>query len=409
MILQNTKLKPRYATFAKIYHPINKGLVDTGLVLWFPGPNSFTGEDIIELQVHGSPAIIKCLLKGIVETNLARIAEPGEFTRRAFYNNKMDLAEVEGLRDLLNAETDIQRKQVSCLSIGNQIYILRILCILRVFQMNLLSYKLFSKALAMSRGVQSKKINEWISRLSDATSVIDGHIEFGDTDDVTINMADINTTLTQIQNELTQAITTSAKGFTIKTGLNIALYGVTNVGKSSLLNALTSEDRAIVSDSPNTTRDLIQVRMDLNGYPVNLTDTAGFYNDPSHRIETEAMKKSIEILFDNNTAIHVLVISADIYLKYAMKYLSAKPAKILSEYVEDMFVSGLVRPENENFQSLFVKNTIVVITKLDLIKSEDKTHFNELLQEKNVIGTSIVNNYGVDKLFDCFNQQIKEM
>jgi tRNA modification GTPase len=217
------------------------GLVlDRALVLSFSGPKSFTGEDTVEFHLHGSTAVISIVLKTL-GLGVARLAEPGEFTRRALDNNKLDLAQVEGLADLIEAETEVQRRQ----------------------------------ALRGMVGDLGKHIEEWRKKLIRSAALIEATIDFSD-EDVPV---DVSVEVIQLLGEVEAGLSLQLKGFSvaerIRTGFEVAIIGSPNTGKSTLLNALACREAAITSEYAGTTRDIIEVRMDLNGVPVTLLDTAG--------------------------------------------------------------------------------------------------------------------------------------
>src|SRR5262245_58656775 len=227
---------PRYASLRAL-RLLNAPLIDRGLVIWFEGPASFTGEDMAELHVHGGRAVIDAVLT----LPGTRLAEPGEFARRAFENGKLDLTEVEGLADLINAETEAQRRQ----------------------------------ALAQAEGSLRALYECWRSELVRAQALIEAGLDFADEGDV---IADVAAKADPIVGELRAAIarhSSERSGERLRDGFKVVIAGAPNAGKSSLLNALAKRDAAIVSEEAGTTRDVIEVHLDLGGVPVMLMDTAG--------------------------------------------------------------------------------------------------------------------------------------
>lgn len=236
---------------------VDGAVLDRALVLKFPGPGSFTGEDTVEFHLHGSIAVVAIVLRTL-GLGVARLAEPGEFTRRALDNNKMDLAQVEGLADLIEAETEAQREQ----------------------------------AMRGMSGDLGHHIEEWRSKLIRAAALIEATIDFADEDvpvDVSPEVLDL---LVAVQTE----IGIELKGFSaaerIRTGFEVAIVGPPNAGKSTLLNALARREAAITSQRAGTTRDIIEVRMDLRGVPVTLLDTAGL-REGEDELEALGIEKAI--------------------------------------------------------------------------------------------------------------------
>jgi tRNA modification GTPase len=233
-------------------------LIDTGLIAWMPAPHSFTGEDAAELQVHGSPAVVRTLLRSIAALPGVRLADAGEFTRRAFLNGKLDLTEVEGLGDLIEAETETQRQQ----------------------------------AVARLAGGLSDRITSWRETLLDARAEIEARLDFSDEGDVSTELpGSVVTAIESLSTELSEAVESVGRGRIVREGLRVALAGPPNVGKSSLLNALAKSDLAIVSDEPGTTRDVREVSLDLGGRLVILVDMAGLRATES-RAEAEGVRRA---------------------------------------------------------------------------------------------------------------------
>ena len=254
--LSITLPQPRHLTLAALR--IDSQLIDTGLVAWMPGPHSFTGEDTAELQVHGSPAVVRTLLRSTAGLPGVRLAEAGEFTRRAFLNGKLDLTEVEGLGDLIAAETETQRQQ----------------------------------AVARLGGGVSQQIAAWRETLLDARAEIEARLDFADEGDVSAELpANVVTSIEHLSTELAEAVESVGRGRIVREGLRVALAGPPNVGKSSLLNALSRSDLAIVSDEPGTTRDVREVALDLGGRLVVLVDMAGLRRTES-RAEVEGVRRA---------------------------------------------------------------------------------------------------------------------
>jgi tRNA modification GTPase len=250
------KILHRQAQFLKLYD--QEDILDQALVLYFKAPFSFTGEESLELQLHGSPAIIKKMSAFLSSFPKTRIAEPGEFTRRAFYNDKLDLAEIDGLSFLLQAETEHQRKL----------------------------------ALRQMSGEQGHLFTSWREKLIEILSLIEADIDFVDGEIPESNIKMFEQKLDILRQEIAGFLSTYKIGEKIRDGIIIAIIGEPNVGKSTLINKLAKRDMAIVSSIPGTTRDAIEVHLDIDGFPVTLVDTAGLC-ETADLIEQEGIKKSL--------------------------------------------------------------------------------------------------------------------
>jgi len=232
-------------------------LIDRGLLLWFPGPHSFTGEDVAELHLHGGPAIIAAMTRRLSEIEGLRPADPGEFTRRAFANGKLDLTEAEGLADLIAAETEQQRRL----------------------------------ALRQTQGALKELYERWRTELVRALAHLEASIDFADEELPDDLLAAVRGAVDGLAKEIASHLGDDRRGEIVRDGFTVVILGAPNVGKSSLLNALARRDAAIVSAIPGTTRDPIEVDLDLGGYAVTLIDTAGL-RDTTDAIETEGIKRA---------------------------------------------------------------------------------------------------------------------
>lgn len=232
--------------------------IDHGLVLFFPGPRSFTGEDVAEFQVHGSRAVAAKMLETITGFEGVRHAEPGEFTRRAFLNGRLDLVETEALADLVNAETEAQRRF----------------------------------ALRNAEGAQSELYSSWRRRLIHARAMIEAEIDFADEEDVPGSVSEaVWSDVTAMIGEIEHHVEGFKAAEIIRDGFDVVILGAPNAGKSSLFNALARREAAIVTDEPGTTRDLLEVVMDLNGLKVRLVDTAGL-RDAVGKVEAIGIERA---------------------------------------------------------------------------------------------------------------------
>lgn len=249
----------RRAVRRALYRTSDNSVIDQSLVIYFPAPNSFTGEDVVEFHLHGGPAVISGLFSELARLSRFRPAEPGEFTRRAFEHGKMDLTAAEGLGDLVNAETEAQARQ----------------------------------ALRQMQGELGAIYESWRIRLITALAHLEADIDFPDEDLPEGVAAAIAPKVAELRAEILQHLADGRRGEKIRDGLDVVILGQPNVGKSSLLNALARRDAAIVSDQAGTTRDIIEVPMDLAGYPVTIADTAGL-RVTGDAIEREGVRRARE-------------------------------------------------------------------------------------------------------------------
>src|SRR6478609_34394 len=232
--------------------------IDDAVVLWFPGPASATGEDVAEFHVHGGRAVLAALFSALAAVPDVRAAEPGEFTRRGFENGKLDLTEAEGLDDLIHADTDRQRRQ----------------------------------ALRQLKGLLGDRARDWRREIIDASALIEAGIDFSDEGDVSSEL--IAPALGRVKvllGEIKEVLAAEGKAERLRDGLIVAIAGPPNVGKSTLMNQLARREVAIVSPHAGTTRDIIEVQLDLDGYPVTVIDTAGI-RETDDPVEQEGVRRA---------------------------------------------------------------------------------------------------------------------
>lgn len=249
---------PRLARYGVLRDPADGSVLDRGLILVFPGPASATGEDTAEVHLHGGRAVVARVLETLGRLDGFRPAEPGEFTRRAHANGKMDLAEAEGLADLIAAETEAQRRQ----------------------------------ALAQAGGLLSRAVEGWRTRLIRALALVEASVDFADEGDVPEDLAGPAVReAAALRGELATALADAGRGERVRDGLVVAIAGPPNAGKSTLLNRLAGREAAIVSPVPGTTRDAIEVHLDLAGQAVTLVDTAGI-RETDDMVEAEGVRRA---------------------------------------------------------------------------------------------------------------------
>lgn len=267
---------PRKAALREFVDFRSHETLDRGLVLWFPAPASFTGEDVAEFHIHGGHAIIKGMLSALCAVEGVSLAQPGDFSRRAFENGKLDLTEAEGIADLVEAETATQRRQ----------------------------------ALRQMDGALGRLYEDWAARLKHQLAMIEAEIDFADEEIPPDIGAGRKEALELVAAEIEAHLHDGHRGEKIREGFMITLLGAPNAGKSTLLNALARREAAIVSDTPGTTRDVIEVQLDLGGYAVTLADTAGL-RQAADSIEAEGVRRALHraemadlkiLLFDGTKA-----------------------------------------------------------------------------------------------------------
>jgi tRNA modification GTPase len=274
-ISKKKNLKSKETNFCKFYNPSDNSLIDEGLLLWFPGPNSFTGEDLAEFHIHGSNAVITCFLKVLSNFEDCRLADPGEFTKIAFQNDKIDLVEGESIGDLIHAETEIQRQQ----------------------------------AIKLVQGSASNYYNDLRNKLIKSLAYIEAKIDFAEDDLPESVLKEVQKSIKEVHRDIKKILEDHKVGEKIRDGFRVSIVGEVNAGKSSLLNLLSKRDAAIVSEQKGTTRDIIEVYINIDGYPVILADTAGI-RDSKNEIEKKGISLAINkakesdlslIMIDNST------------------------------------------------------------------------------------------------------------
>ena len=327
---------PRVATLRKINKLNSSELIDEGIIIWFPGPRSYTGEDMAEIHVHGSHAVIDALHSCISTIDNCRLAEPGEFTKRAFQNGKINLLKAESIADLISSETEIQRQQ----------------------------------AIKIMNGKSADQFNYLREKLLKILSHVEAKIDFPDEDLPNDILEEIKKSSDNVLIKIEKILNDQKIGERIREGFKIAILGPTNAGKSSLLNHLSNRDAAIVSEVAGTTRDVIETHLNIDGYPVIVSDTAGI-RESKNEIEKKGIKLSLNRAEE-----------ADLKLV-------------------------VVDAKNPNFtdvlKSLLDQNAILVINKSDLLKGD----IDSDIKKFNYVLISIKKNLNIDELILKIKNKLK--
>ena len=340
---------PRIAALRKINNINTSELIDEGLIIMFPGPESYTGEDMAEIHVHGSKAVVLALQNEISKIKNCRLAEPGEFTKLAFQNGKINLLKAESVADLISSETEIQRLQ----------------------------------AIKMMKGTSSQKFDELREKLLKILSFIEAKIDFPEEDLPEENLKKIKKDSSDVLNEINKILDDQKIGEIIREGFKIAIVGPTNAGKSSLLNNLSKREVAIVSEIAGTTRDVVETRLNIDGYPVIISDTAGI-RDSKDEIEKKGIRlslkkaenadlklvvvdaKSIDLsgflndLLKNNA---ILVINKSDLLEKKLDPQILKLNHVLISLKENLNIENLISKIKKNLKNKFVSEEDILITR----------------------------------------------
>ncbi|XP_014249731.1 tRNA modification GTPase GTPBP3, mitochondrial [Cimex lectularius] len=366
--------KPRYASLRKFRHPLTNDVLDNGILLWFPGPKSFTGEDCCEFQVHGGPAVISSVLDALGKINGLRPAEQGEFTKRAFYSGKLDLTSVEGLADLINAETENQRKQ----------------------------------AIIQMEGALFDLYNDWTKTLTKCLANLEAYIDFDEDQNLENTlMADTDKKLNDLKTSIKNHLQDGRKGERLRSGVSVTIIGAPNVGKSSLLNILSRQPTAIVSPIPGTTRDLIKTNIDINGYPVNINDTAGLRGFTEDLIEVEGMARAKRAAEQSDLLI--LVLDGKELLSWLRKDNLTPNADSLYYYIDSLNIFEDIKSylsiNKDEIVSSQNKQVMIIVNKIDLITEEEAA----LSKLKFICGISCKNKTGLQKLIKGLSKNLESL
>ena len=349
LLTNKTVPKPRVATLRKINKINTSELIDEGIILWFPGPESYTGEDMAEIQVHGSKAVIDALHSSISNIENCRLAEPGEFTKLAFQNGKINLLKAESIADLISSETEIQRQQ----------------------------------AIKIMNGKSADQFNFLREKLLKILSHVEAKIDFPDEDLPNDILKEIKKSSDEVLINIEKILDDQKVGERIREGFKIAILGPTNAGKSSLLNHLSNRDVAIVSEIAGTTRDVIETHLNIDGYPVIVSDTAGI-RESKNEIEKKGIKLSLNRaeeadlklvvvdaknldftdvlkgLLDQNA---ILVINKSDLLKGDIDPEIKKLNHVLISIKENLNIDELILKIKNNLKNKFITSDDILITR----------------------------------------------
>jgi tRNA modification GTPase len=332
--------KPKVATLKKINKINTNELIDEGIVIWFPGPKSYTGEDMVEFHVHGSRAVIEAIHASISKVENCRIAEPGEFTKIAFQNGKINLLKAESISDLISSETEIQRQQ----------------------------------AIKIMSGKSSDKFNSWREELIKTLSKIEAKIDFPDEELPKDILNNIKTNSEKIKNEIQKILDDQKVGERIREGFKISIVGPTNAGKSSLINYLSRRDVAIVSEIAGTTRDVIETHLNIDGFPVVVSDTAGI-KDSKDEIEKKGIKLAFKSAYDADLNL-VVIEPKSAYFTGFLKELANNSKSILVVNKSDLGIADMVY-EFKKYNPIYIslKNEKNLDQLISAIKNKLKNQF----------------------------------
>jgi len=330
---------PRLATIKKINKINSSELIDEGIILWFPGPESYTGEDMVEFHIHGSKAVIEALHLSISKIDDCRLAEPGEFTKLAFQNGKINLLKAESIADLISSETEIQRQQ----------------------------------AIKIMNGKSADKFNELREKLLKILSHVEAKIDFPDEDLPEDILKNIKKKSNEVFFDIKKILDDQKVGERIREGFKIAIIGPANAGKSSLLNHLSNRDVAIVSEIAGTTRDVIETHLNIDGYPVVVSDTAGI-RESKNEIEKKGIKLALKKADDADLKL-IVIDAKSLDFKGVLRELMDESA-ILVINKSDLLVKDLSSEiKNFNHVLISVKDDLNIDSLILKIKNKLKNKF----------------------------------
>ncbi len=374
--------KPRVATLRKINKINTSELIDEGLILWFPGPESYTGEDMAEIQVHGSKAVVDALHSSLSDIENCRLAEPGEFTKLAFQNGKINLLKAESIADLISSETEIQRQQ----------------------------------AIKIMNGKSSDQFNFLREKLLKILSHVEAKIDFPEEDLPNNILDEIKNSSDEVINKIKKILNDQKVGERIREGFKISILGPTNAGKSSLMNHLSNRDVAIVSEIAGTTRDVIETHLNIDGYPVIISDTAGI-RDSQDEIEKKGIKLSLnraeeadlklvvadaksldftDVLKDLLDENAILVINKSDLLEKDIDPEIKRTNHVLISIKENKNIEELILKIKNNLKNKFLKSDDILIT-----RERHRQHLQQCLDH--------LNNFNQKKEIEDFDKAAEDL
>ena len=382
-LLTGKKLpQPRIATLRKINKINTSELIDEGLILWFPGPESYTGEDMAEIQVHGSKAVVDALHSSLSDIENCRLAEPGEFTKLAFQNGKINLLKAESIADLISSETEIQRQQ----------------------------------AIKIMNGKSAEQFNFLREKLLKILSHVEAKIDFPDEDLPNNILDEIKNDSNDVIQKIEKILNDQKVGERIREGFKIAILGPTNAGKSSLINHLSNRDVAIVSEVAGTTRDVIETHLNIDGYPVIISDTAGI-RESKDEIEKKGIKLSLnraeeadlklvvidakspdftDVLKDLLHQNAILVVNKSDLLEKDIDPEIKKTNHVLISIKENKNIEELILKIKNNLKNKFISSDDILIT-----RERHRQHLQQCLDH--------LNNFNQKKEIDDFDKAAEDL
>ncbi len=386
--LSEDNFPPRQAVLTTIHNPKSGAIIDEPIVIYFQPPRSYTGEEVVEYHIHGGKAVRDSLMSALAECEGHRLAEPGEFTRRAYENGRMDLTQAEAVADLIHAETEAQKQL----------------------------------ALSQMGGALGHLYGDWADQLIRALAYAEAQIDFSEEDLPEEEVKNhINPALQSLLSAIDSHLNDGNRGEILREGIKIAIIGAPNAGKSSLVNALAQRDVAIVSDMAGTTRDVLEVHLDLKGYPVTLYDTAGLRpeelndQDAQNKIEAEGIKRALAkakeadfkiLLFDGSEReLH----SQTIALHDNKSFLVINKSDLISDRIIDnaLYISAQTGQGIDNFVTHVSRETSHLFEEMGSSPSLTRARHREALENCRLYITNALNGYSPDLVAEDIRMAVR--